>query len=83
MLIPEGVSQGAIVGAAQWYVLRRYLKDMHWWIVASVAGWTAFYLLDFGYLALAPRFPVASQAVDGLGARGGLLFFSVLHGPGH
>ena len=80
VLIPEGVSQGAIVSGAQWFLLRRYLKNIQWWIVASIVGWTAFYLLDFGYLALAPRAPSVPQAVDSLGALGGLLFFSLLQG---
>jgi hypothetical protein len=80
VLIPEGVSQGFIVGAAQWSVLRRYVKSGYAWIVLSVLGWTAFYCLDFAYLGLAQRSPALAQAVGGLGPTGALLLFEALRG---
>ncbi|MBF2009227.1 MAG: hypothetical protein IGS49_28240 [Chlorogloeopsis fritschii C42_A2020_084] len=30
---------GPILGVAQWFVLRRYLRYAYWWILASTFGW--------------------------------------------
>lgn len=32
---------GMIVGTAQWFFVRRYLRWASWWIVASTVGWVA------------------------------------------
>jgi len=77
VLIPAGVSQGAMLGAAQWYMLRRYVKNIHGWIVASILGWATYYGLNFGAIALAQRSTVVAQSI---GSQGGALFFSLLAG---
>jgi hypothetical protein len=78
VLIPAGVSLGAIVGAAQWYLLRRHVKNIHGWIVASVLGWTTFEGLDFGAIALAQHAALGAQSAGG--SAGSTLFFSLLAG---
>lgn len=76
VLLPEGVSQGFILGLAQWFVLRRYVKSDYRWIAASILGWTIFYGLYFIYLSVAG----AEQAVSGLGNTGALLLVEIIRG---
>ena len=76
VLLPEGVSQGFILGLAQWFVLRRYVKSDYRWIAASILGWTIFYGLYFIYLSVAG----AEQAVSGLGNTGTLLLVEIIRG---
>jgi len=33
-----GGLEGAVLGLAQWLVLRRYVKQLGWWIVATKGG---------------------------------------------
>ena len=80
VLMPAGVSQGAIVGGAQWCLLRRYVKDIHWWIVASVLGWAAFSGLDFARIALAPHAFFGGQAPSSPASASSILAFSLLAG---
>jgi len=35
-----GTVFGAIMGLAQWFVLKRYFHQAMWWIVGSTVGWT-------------------------------------------
>lgn len=37
--IREGVIGGAVIGLAQFLVLRRYIRQAWWWIVASMLSW--------------------------------------------
>lgn len=39
ILILMGVCQGLILGFAQWLVLRRYIPNLIWWILATTIGW--------------------------------------------
>jgi hypothetical protein len=80
VLIPMGVSQGAITGAAQWYLLRRYVKNIHWWIVASVLGWTTFYGLDFVDIAMVQHGARAVQSASNQDSAASALAFSLLAG---
>jgi len=80
VLIPAGVSQGFLVGGAQWYVLRRYVKNSHWWVVASVLGWTIFYCLDFGYQTLVQPASLTAQSNGSPVSVSSILFISVLAG---
>lgn len=41
-----GAIFGAIVAAAQWFVLRRYLAKSGWWILATSVGWLIFITLS-------------------------------------
>ena len=75
VLLPEGVAKGALLGAAQWYVLRRIVKSDYRWIVASITGWTFVYLLSFAYLSLA-----GPQATSSPGGTGALLLFETIRG---
>jgi hypothetical protein len=38
VLILPGVFQGLIVGVAQWLVLRRYMRNSIWWVLATIIG---------------------------------------------
>ncbi len=38
VLILVGALQGAVLGFAQWLVLRRYIRHMGWWIGATIGG---------------------------------------------
>jgi hypothetical protein len=38
VLLIVGVLEGAILGFAQWLVLRRYIDNADWWILATSAG---------------------------------------------
>jgi hypothetical protein len=38
VLILQGVFQGLILGIAQWLVLRRYMRNSIWWILATIIG---------------------------------------------
>lgn len=37
--IIEGAIGGAIIGSAQWFVLRRQFSQARWWILASIVSW--------------------------------------------
>ena len=44
---------GGILGAAQWFVLRRYSRQAIWWIPANVIGWgLAVFARTFGIMAI-------------------------------
>jgi hypothetical protein len=38
VLILPGVFQGLILGVAQWLVLRRYMRNSIWWVLATIIG---------------------------------------------
>jgi hypothetical protein len=38
VLILAGVFQGLILGVAQWLVLRRYIRNSLWWVLATIIG---------------------------------------------
>ncbi len=38
---------GAIVGGAQWIILRGQIQRAGWWVLATAAGWMAGYLWSF------------------------------------
>ena len=76
VLLPEGVSQGVIVGLAQWYVLKRYVKFDYRWIAVSVLGWAVVYSLYFGYISS----PAVQQTLGSLGDTGTLLALEVIRG---
>lgn len=40
-----GALEGAALGLAQWLVLRRYIKRIYWWIVATAIGAIAAWLI--------------------------------------
>ncbi|MGB5916950.1 MAG: hypothetical protein WBG63_18945, partial [Phormidesmis sp.] len=46
----EGSLGGALVGLAQWQMLRSHLPNAHRWLVASVLGWGALTLFHIGAL---------------------------------
>jgi hypothetical protein len=46
-LAPLFALAGAIVGAAQWLVLRGQIQRAGWWILATAGGWMAGYLWSF------------------------------------
>lgn len=35
-----GLVLGGMMGTAQWFALRRWVRSDRWWIVASIVGWT-------------------------------------------
>jgi hypothetical protein len=35
-----GLVLGIVVGIAQWLVLRQWVHQAGWWVLASLAGWT-------------------------------------------
>ena len=39
----SGVVGGAVVGAAQWLVLRQRVARAGWWVLPTVAGWVMFW----------------------------------------
>ncbi len=39
ILVLIGIFQGLILGFAQWFALRRYIRNFFWWIPATVIGW--------------------------------------------
>ena len=41
LVIGGEASIGALLGLAQWLVLRRYLLGMGWWVFATALGWIA------------------------------------------
>ncbi|MEJ2737181.1 MAG: hypothetical protein P8189_27075 [Anaerolineae bacterium] len=47
LLLPRsaGMTIGALVGIAQWIVLRPLFRQSGWWILASAVGWAASYTL--------------------------------------
>jgi hypothetical protein len=61
-----GLAVGALLGIAQWFVLRRYVKRAAWWILANALAWSVgmaiiFTAIDF--LALTPSFVLAVVAL--------------------
>ncbi|MCP4417093.1 MAG: hypothetical protein GY805_10750 [Chloroflexi bacterium] len=58
---------GGLVGSLQWLVLRRYVRRTGWWILATIAGWMAVWLvrenltspLDMMLLTILPAFVTA------------------------
>jgi hypothetical protein len=52
----EGIIGGALIGFAQWLVLRRHLSSAWWWIIVSFLGWGVMGLSSFGVIGwFAPR----------------------------
>lgn len=50
----EGVLGGALIGLAQWQILRSHLSHAHRWLIASVLGWgtlTLFHIGALGWMA--------------------------------
>ncbi len=43
-IAPVFALAGAVLGASQWLMLRRYIQRAGWWIGATAAGWMAGYL---------------------------------------
>ncbi|MCP4412783.1 MAG: hypothetical protein GY808_09490 [Gammaproteobacteria bacterium] len=39
-LVVFGITCGGIIGITQWLVLRLYIKQVSWWILATSLGWT-------------------------------------------
>jgi len=76
VLLPEGVSQGLILGLAQRYVLKRYVKFDYRWVAVSVLGWVVVYSLYFGYVSV----PAVQQALGSTDNNGTLLLFEVIRG---
>jgi len=54
---------GAVVGLAQWLVLRREVRGAGWWILAGAGGWPAGFAL--GDVLAKALLPDASVAVSG------------------
>jgi hypothetical protein len=48
-----GAATGAVIGAAQWLVLRQRLPLSHWWIAATSAGMSIGLALSVGMLGIA------------------------------
>jgi len=68
----EGGLGGALVGLAQWQMLRSHLPNAHRWLVASVLGWGTLTLFHIGALGwMAPATPnLLLRSLLGLGYGG-------------
>lgn len=53
VLILVGLFQGLILGVAQWLVLRRYMRNSIWWLLATILGCFFGWLLVLFVIALA------------------------------
>ena len=53
VLILAGVFQGLILGFGQWLVLRRYIRNSIWWILATTIGWLLGWLVILFVRAIA------------------------------
>ena len=54
----EGLIGGALVGLAQWLVLRSHLQNAHRWMIATALSWGALTLFHIGALGwMAPETP--------------------------
>lgn len=49
-----GIVLGPVLGAPQWWVLRRYLSDAWWWIPAQSAAWAAGMVVIFMGVGMVP-----------------------------
>ena len=76
VLLPLGVALGFIMGLAQWFMLRRYVKTDYGWIALTILGWTLAYGLSLGFVSAAGL----SQAVGVLGDSSTQLPLAVVRG---
>ncbi len=72
-----GALMGAVLGGAQWTVLRRHVRRSGLWVVANVLGWAAAMVLVFAG-ATAPGVGWPTGGVVALGAGTGLVAGAVL-----
>jgi hypothetical protein len=77
-----GFLVGALLGLFQWLVLRRYLQDAGWWVLANAVAWMAGMAVIFAALGIVDETtPVATTAA--VWAVSGLLagvFVAAIHG---
>ncbi|MDQ3854907.1 MAG: hypothetical protein M3281_00760, partial [Chloroflexota bacterium] len=63
-----GAFAGALLGAAQWVVLRHHLPGAAWWIAANALGWVLGMVVAFGGMGLIPAdVPIVLSAALGAG----------------
>jgi hypothetical protein len=80
LLLAQGGTLGAILGALRWRVIRRHLKHPAWWIVVSVGAWALAFAIPLrGQAGIASSMPVvtvvgiAAMTLLGMGALFGAL----------
>jgi uncharacterized membrane protein (UPF0136 family) len=67
VLILSGVFQGLILGVAQWLVLRRYMRNSIWWVLATIIGCFFGWLLVLFVSAIALfTVAVAQEGLDSI-----------------
>lgn len=54
LAIAMGIALGAILGTAQWAVLRRYVPSAGWWILANAIAWAVGMALVFAGMGFIP-----------------------------
>jgi hypothetical protein len=70
---------GALLGLGQWFVLRRYLPRIEWWVIASFLGYAVGYSLVLVPIPAVDEFGPA-KLVLGLGSTLGILQWLTLRG---
>ncbi len=60
------IGVGAVVGIAQWLVLRQLLQQAGWWIWASTVGWAIGWAMIVTGVIVPPNIGVVASVVAGL-----------------
>jgi hypothetical protein len=69
LTVVSAAMAGAVVGGAQWFVLRRHVYRAGWWVLASAVGWAAgqaAYLALMGVVLAWDKLPIIYSIVGGM-----------------
>lgn len=81
VLILVGLFQGLILGVAQWFVLRRYMRNSIWWLLATILGCLFGWLLVSFVIALALfTMAIAQKELDSITILFGVIWLATTVG---